>query len=70
MSDPMQKFTDFGKSPGGLRHFAKWVERSSEVRCGYAIHVLESAANEMELLNAKIEHLSSEIEKAKQIQLF
>lgn len=69
MSDPMKRWTDYGKTPGGLRHFAKQVDFNPAVRCGYAIHVLESAADEIERLQDQVTQLVAVIEQSKQLPL-
>lgn len=52
MSDPMQKYKDFGKTPEGLRHFAhNLLANNREFGGGYAICVFESAAEEIQRIS-------------------
>lgn len=54
MTDPMQKYKDYGKTPEGLRHFAhKMLAHNREFGGGYAICVFDSAAEELQRLSSE-----------------
>lgn len=58
----MERYTKLGQSPCGLRHFSqKMLAHNREFGGGYAMHVLESAADEMERLQSEIARLEKEL---------
>lgn len=70
MSDPMARYTELGKTPGGLRHFAhRMLAHNTQFGGGYAIHVLDSAADEMDRLLKEIEKLHQAVAEQRQRNL-
>lgn len=48
--DHMERYKRYGRSPEGLKRWAKAILNRPELRCGYSECVLETAAAEMQQL--------------------
>lgn len=61
--DHMADWKVYGRTPEGLRQWARAIIKRPELRCGYSECVVLSAAEEMERLNARINQLESYLDK-------
>lgn len=70
--DPMQKYINDGKTPEGLRHFSKLLYNNppSVFGSGYAICVVDSAADEIARLTEENARLAAALEGSKQLTIF
>jgi hypothetical protein len=69
MADPMKEYKDYAKSAGGLRKFSQMLLHNNQFGGGYAICVLESAADEVERLTKENARLARELQESKQKDL-